>query len=254
MSTLRVHELGVRYAKSTILEGIDFAIEAGERVAILGPNGAGKSTLLRALAGLVPYSGTIEAGGRSLSSMDARERARTLAYVPQRSMLHAGLETGEVVAQGRYAHGRGLGRLSRKDEERVARAMEIARCLDLAGRRFDRLSIGQQQRILIARALATQAPILLMDEPTAALDVREVLATFRMLRELPDRTVLCVIHGLADARRFTDRALLLDAGTLVRFGPSAEVVAPMPVRDTYGVRMIEDADLRFEEGFEEEQE
>lgn len=245
--TLRVDSLRVVYGKTIILEGIDFEVRAGERVAILGPNGAGKSTLLRALAGLVSFEGTIEVQGRSLAAMAPRERARMLAYVPQRSMLHAGLETREVVAQGRYAHGRGLGRLSDADEQRVTRAMETARCADLVGRRFDQLSIGQQQRILIARALATEAGVLLMDEPTAALDVREVLATFRMLRELEDRTVLCVIHGLADARRFTDRALLLDGGRLVQAGPSDEVVAPGPIRDTYGVVMREDAELRFEE-------
>ena len=244
---LRVEGLRITYGDRPILRGIDASIEEGERVAILGPNGAGKSTLLRALAGLVTYEGTIEARGRSIADMDARERARVLAYVPQRSLLHAGLETREVVAQGRYAHGSGLGRMSSTDVDRVSRAMETARCAELAGRRFDQLSIGQQQRILIARALATEAPILLMDEPTAALDVREVLATFRMLRELENRTVLCVIHGLADARRFTDRALLLNEGKLVQAGASADVVAPEPIRKTYGVRMRENAELRFEE-------
>lgn len=244
---IKVDRLRVRYGKNTILQGVRFDVTQGARVAILGPNGAGKSTLLRALAGLVSYEGSIRVRDHELSELAPLDRARLLAYVPQRSRLHAGLETREVVAQGRYAHSRGLGRLSSRDEERVARAMVTARCDDLIGRRFDQLSIGQQQRVLIARALATEAPVLLMDEPTAALDVREVLATFRMLRQLKDRTVLCVIHSLADARRFTDQALLLQAGALVTSGSSEDVVAEKPVRDTYGVRMHENAELRFEE-------
>lgn len=247
MSLLHCASLRVSRGKDTIVEDVSFSVEPGELVVIVGPNGAGKSTLLRALAGLLPAEGDILLGGARLQELAPAERAKRIAYVPQRTQLRALLRVEEVIAQGRYAH-RGGGK------GRIATAMQEAGADAFAGRLFPELSIGEQQRVLIARALATEAPLLLLDEPTAALDALQALRTHRLFRRLADegRGLVIVLHHLDDALRFADRCLLLGAGRpakVVASGSPAEVIAPEPLRDVYGVR-FERSGLRF---FEAEQ-
>ena len=244
---LAARGLGVRYGSRTALRQVDLTARPGELLALLGPNGAGKSTLVKALAGLVAHAGSVSLDGSDLGTLSWRERARRLTYVPQRSGLRSALRVEEVVEQGRYAASQGW---TRKRERRraVEAALQMARAQGLLGRDFTRLSVGEQQRVLIARALATDAPVMLLDEPTAALDVREALSTFALLRELADagRTLVVVVHGLAEARRFADHAVLLDGGRVVERGPPSAVVSEEPIKSVYGVRLTEATGPWFE--------
>jgi iron complex transport system ATP-binding protein len=243
----RVRGLAVRRGERLVLDGVDVDIAASSVTGILGPNGAGKSTLLMAMAGLLRYEGLIELEGRSLSQWKPPERARRLAYVPQRSGLSAPLPVRAVVAQGRYPHHGPLAAPRRSDWEAVAHAMERADVTAIAERPFDALSGGEQRRVLLARALATEARVILLDEPTASLDVGHALALHALLRTLArdGYAVAVVLHHLDDARERTDRALLLKDGRVVAFGPSLEVVAADRVRATYGVELIERGGLGF---------
>jgi iron complex transport system ATP-binding protein len=246
---LKVKASGLRVSLGgrPVLHGVDLEANPGEVLALLGPNGAGKSTLLKALAGLVPYQGRIELGDSEVESLAPHRRARRVSYVPQRSLLRSALLVEEVVALGRYAHREGLGGLSKVDKEAIDHALRTAHADVLRNRNFTQLSVGEQQRVLLARALASDAPILLLDEPTAALDVGEGMAVLRLIRELAARrhTIIVVLHDLADARSSTDHALLLKEGRVVERGATADVVAPGPIRAVYGVELIEDARIGF---------
>ncbi len=245
---VRAEHVCVQLAGRPVLREVELHAEPGEVVALLGPNGAGKSTLLKAIAGLLPYDGNIYLGREELSSLSTRERAKRVAYVPQRSLLRSALSVDEVVALGRYVHAGALGGCSANDQEAIDRALCTAHADTLRGRIFTQLSVGEQQRVLIARALACEAPVLLLDEPTAALDVGEGLAVLQLIRKLQARehSLIIVLHDLADARTSTDRAYLLDEGQIVKAGATRDVISPGPIRDVYGVRMIENARIGFE--------
>ena len=239
---LRVRDLHVTRGGQDVVRGVDLDAHRGEVLAILGPNGAGKSTLLRAIAGLLPARGDVEVDGAPVSSWSGSTRATRIAYVPQRSELAAMLPVERVVAQGRYAHGHdGVAR------RRTVDAMRRADVLHFAERPFPRLSVGEQRRVLVARALATDAPLLLFDEPTASLDVGHALSLLALLRELAadGHAVVVVLHPLDEAARFTDRAVLLDEGRVAASGPTREVLRPGPVRAVYGVELIDGGALGF---------
>ena len=249
-SGARVHAeaVSVRLDGREVLHRASLRAERGEVLALLGPNGAGKSTFLKAIAGLLRYDGSVRVDGAEMSALSSRERAVRVAYVPQRSLLRSALSVEEVVALGRYVHAGGLGGMSKRCREAIDRALETARADTLRDRVFTQLSVGEQQRVLLARALASDAPVLLLDEPTGALDVGEGLAVLRLIRRLASegRTLIVVLHDLADARSTTDRALLLQAGRVVETGPTAEVVSQDPIRAVYGVKLVENARIGFE--------
>lgn len=247
---IEVSDLSVKRGARTVLQGVSFEAPRGAVSCILGPNGAGKSTLLKAIVGLLPYEGRVTLDGAPLRDLEARARAKRLAYVPQRTQLSSALHVETVVGHGRYAHTGGLGRVGEADRRAIQDAMERCDVVGLARRRFDHLSAGEARRVLLARALATESHAILLDEPTEALDVRHALELHQLLRELAedDYAIVVVLHGLDAARRRTDRALLLKEGTVVASGPSAEVVTPEHVRAVYGVELLEDAALGFRLG------
>lgn len=241
-ASLRAEQVAVRYAKRPVVQDVTVSCEAQSVVGILGPNGAGKTSLLKALAGLVPFEGSVSYGGRKIHTLSPLERARTITYVPQRSLLESGLSVQEVVAQGRYCHREGWGgSASAQDHAAIAKAMTSVDAEALATRSFQKLSGGEQRRILLARALATESKVILLDEPTASLDIAHALAFFQTLRQLAQegRTIVCVLHDLADAMTYCDELLLLKQGRTQAFGPPAQVVQPAQVREVYGVEMVE---------------
>lgn len=248
LAPLRAKNVTVTLGGRRVLHDVTLEAEPGEVLALLGPNGAGKSTLLKALAGLLPYQGRVEIADIEIASLSPRKRAKRVSYVPQRSLLRSALSVEEVVALGRYVHGGRFGGMSRNDQEAIDQALETTHADVLRDRTFTQLSVGEQQRVLLARALASDAPILLLDEPTSALDVGEGLAVLRLIRELAAQkhTLVVVLHDLADARSTTDRALLLKEGRVVEQGDTREVVSVEPIRAAYGVKLIEHARIGFE--------
>lgn len=239
--------VSVERGRTRVVSAVDLQAAAGEVLAVLGPNGAGKSTLLRALAGLVPYAGSVRLHGRDARTLSARERAQSLAFVPQQSALRSALPVRDVVAQGRYMHRAGFGGEGARDRSAVDRALALCDVEHFAARAFTTLSLGEQRRVLIARALATEARILCLDEPTASLDVQHVLLMHALMRQLARDgvAVIAALHPLDDALRHADRALLLADGRCVHQGPVAEVIAQKLVRDVYQVELREHDALGF---------
>jgi len=247
MTGLRFEGVTVELGGRPVVDGVSWTAPRGQVTALLGPNGAGKSSCLRAALGLVPATGTIALDGADLLALPDRDRARRVAYVPQRTRLVAPLPVHRVVEQGRFAHRSALAGLAAEDRQAVARAMEITDIVGLSARPFTELSGGEQQRVMLARALATGAGTILVDEPTAALDVRHALGMLETLGRLArdGSCVLAVLHDLNEARAWADHAVLLDAGRVAAPGPVTEIVAAGPVRDVYGVELIEGGGLGF---------
>jgi iron complex transport system ATP-binding protein len=237
---LDVRAVSVARERRVVLDDVSVSAEAGSVLAVIGPNGAGKSTLLKVLAGLLPHTGQVRFDGRDAATLDRRARARQVAYVPQHSALEAALPVREVVAQGRFAHRGLLATPGHADDEAIARALQLVDAGRLADRPFNRLSYGERRLVLLARALATGARLLLLDEPTAALDVRHALDLLAVLRRLAadGACVVVVLHQLQEAASHCDRALLLAEGRVVAQGSIAEVIAAEPVRQVYGVELI----------------
>jgi iron complex transport system ATP-binding protein len=214
--------------------------------ALCGPNGAGKSTALKALAGLLPSEGSIEVLGRPLAQLTRRERAQRLAYVPQQSLLQSAIAVREVVAQGRYAHDPVWpGRYQR--QAAVEHALLATDVHELAERSWNELSGGEQRRALLARALATEAPIILLDEPTAALDIAHALQFLDLLHSLTrqGRCIVVVLHDLEQVRRYADHALVLLHGRTLASGLTSDVIAPHVVRAAYGVELVPGGGLGY---------
>ena len=230
-----------------VLHDVSLSAPRGRITALLGPNGAGKSTLLKTMVGLLPPRGEILLDGESLTTLAPAVRARHVAYVPQRTLLTARLQVRSVVGLGRFAHVGPLSRLSVVDQEAVEQAMQEADVAHLAERVFTELSGGEQQRVLLARALATGARTLLLDEPTSSLDVSHMLALHVVLRKLAERDwcILIVLHGLGEARLLADQGVLLQSGRVYAEGPIDAVIHPDPIRDVYGVELIEGGGLGF---------
>ncbi|MGV6872884.1 ABC transporter ATP-binding protein [Pseudochelatococcus sp. B33] len=230
--------LSVAAQRTRILDGLSFSLDGGELVGLIGPNGAGKSTLLKALAGLVAAdSGSLLIDGTPIGAIDRRTLARTLAYLPQNGPAHWGLSVEAVVRLGRLPHrGRSSGGEA-PDAAAVDRAMQATGIADLRRRAIDTLSGGERMRALLARALAVEAPVLLADEPVAALDPRHQLLTMALLRGMAraGRLVVAVLHDLSLACRFCDRLLLLREGAIVADGPWREALSDANIAAAYGV-------------------
>ena len=225
---MTAEDVRVGYGAREVLRGVSCELAAGELVAVVGPNGAGKTTLARALGGLIaPTGGRVRAFGLDPARTPRRQLARRLAYLPQRYQLAFPFTVGEVVLMGRYAR-RGAFRLESAADVAAARDA-MARC-DVAGlenRRFDAISGGEQRRTLLAQALCQEAEVLLLDEPTAALDPAHARALFTALRAGCERGAgaLAITHDLNAAVRWADRLIVLDDGRVAAAGVPAEVLA-----------------------------
>jgi iron complex transport system ATP-binding protein len=229
--------LSVRLARKVIVEGASLELRTGELVVLLGPNGAGKTTLIRALAGVLPSDGRIEIGGRPLAACSLRERARRIAYLPQGHITHWPMDVASVVALGRHPHADAFARPTEDDRIAVNAALTATGLEPLAARSVTSLSGGERARVALARALATQATILLADEPTMSLDPRHQLVVMELLARVAHggTAVLAILHDLALAARFADRVLMMDRGRLVADGPARDVLTPDMIATVFGV-------------------
>ena len=229
----------VAYRGRPALRDLSLHIGHGERVALVGPNGAGKSTLLRAIAGLIePTVGTVELDGRPVASLDRLAVARRLAVVPQVSALPFSTTVDEVVALGRLPHEHPIRGMRPADRAAVAAAIEQVGVGHLMGRDARELSLGERQLVLLAMAVAQDADVLVLDEPTVHLDLRHQVEVMELLRDLNARqgtTILAVLHDLALAAHFFPRLVVLDGGRVVGDGPASEVLAPDRIREVFGV-------------------
>ena len=237
--TLAARGLSVRYGSHVALAPTSFEIASGELVALIGPNGAGKSSLLKALAGLMPCSGSVTWCGAPLGSVDAQRRARTVAFLPQTPQLHWPMRVRDLVALGRLPHRSYGSAPSAADDEAIDWAMRQSETLAYADRGADQLSVGERARVLLARALAVRAPVLLVDEPIAMLDPYHQLQIMSVLRAYArEALVIAVLHDLALAARFCSRVLLVDAGAVVDDGRPERALSAAAVRKHYRVEPL----------------
>lgn len=247
MVTRMIEAGGVEYAYPggvRALAGVDVTVDAGELVAVLGPNGAGKSTLLRLLAGLArPDAGTVLWDGQPVARAASRARARRIALVPQSLSALPEVAVRTFVAYGRYAHLGSFGRPRAGDRDAVDRALAEAELVDLAERPLASLSGGQRQRALIARALAQEAELVLVDEPTNALDPEHQLTVFELIAGLTcaGRAAVVVTHDLNLASQFATRAVLLADGRVAADGAIDAVLRREVLEPVYGPRLRYDA-------------
>ena len=223
---VRVAGLSAGYGEKAVLRRVDFTLRAGECTALLGPNGSGKTTLLRAISGvLAPQAGEIELLGRPIRVLNPRQRARMVAVVPQRGQLPQGLTARQMVLLGRFAHLGWMGAYNRKDYAAADSALDETGAAPLARRRLTELSGGELQRVLLARALAQQSPLLLLDELTAGLDWARMVELFDLLerRRAAGACVLMAVHDCNLAALYATRLMGLKGGNLVFDGPVAKV-------------------------------
>ncbi|MEO1080360.1 MAG: ABC transporter ATP-binding protein [Pseudomonadota bacterium] len=239
MASLRVAGLTVRAGETVLVSDANFELRPGQFVALLGPNGAGKSTLIRASMGLIAADrGEASIDGRATSSLGSSERARTLSYLPQQRSLAWPLPVRDVVALGRYCHGLRGTQPRCADREAIDRAMTATDLHSLASRRTDTLSGGELARVHCARALSTESPIMIADEPTAALDLPHAFLMMDVLKSFVDDggAALVVLHDLPLAARYASHLLWMCDGRIVADGPIDTTLTEELCAEVYGIR------------------
>jgi iron complex transport system ATP-binding protein len=242
---LALEDVRVALGGREVVRGVSARLEGGTLVGVLGPNGAGKSTLVRALLGLTPCEGRVTIDGASIADLPRAAVARRIAYLPQGQALHWPLSVERLVALGRLPHLAPLSRPREADRLAIERAMALAEIEPLARRTATELSGGERARVLLARALAVEAPVLVADEPLASLDPEHQLHGMELLQTQArgGGLVLAVLHDLALAARFCHRVLVLHEGRLVADGAPAEVLTPELLAAVYRVRVAPSPDV-----------
>jgi iron complex transport system ATP-binding protein len=238
---LSIDDVTIRYEARTVLRHVSLDVHAGEVLALIGPNGVGKSTLLRACSGtLKPIGGRIFSDGQDVQHLRVEERAKLIAVVPQAVRLPEIFNVYETVVMGRTPYLGWLGRESAQDRSAVQAALERTATLELAHRPLGELSGGEQQRVMIARALAQTARILLLDEPTAHLDLKHQANVLSLVGELAHRenyAVLIALHDLNLAAQYADRVALLSNGAVAAIGTPEEVLTEEHLSSAYGLHI-----------------
>jgi iron complex transport system ATP-binding protein len=245
MNAIEVEHVSVSLHGVPIVTDVSFSVPEGSWLCLIGPNGAGKTTVMRAIAGLTRFEGDIRVNGHAVRGMSRRTSALHTAVVPQKAQIPQGTNVLDYVLMGRTPHITYLGSEAQHD---VSIARDLLDQMDLvrfAGREVASLSGGELQRVILARALAQQAPVLLLDEPTSSLDVGHQQSVLELADELRSRhelTLLAAMHDLTVAAQFADHLLLLDKGSVAASGPPAQVLTEELIGAHYGaqVRVIDD--------------
>ena len=241
---IELRNVSVRLGNAEVLHGVSFSVEAGEWLALIGPNGAGKTTALRALCGLAHCAGDVLVDGRDVRTLGRRELARLTAFVPQIPETPPELTVAEYVLLGRTPYLGYFGAEGRADRLAAERALERLELRPFAERHLGSLSGGELQRAVLARAVAQEAPILLLDEPTTALDLGRQQQALELVHSLRDDglTIVSTMHDLTLAGQYADRLALLDRGVIVAEGTPREVLSTVNVSSYYGanVRVVHD--------------
>jgi iron complex transport system ATP-binding protein len=241
---LEVRDISVSYGECAVLRDVSLSLREGKIIALLGANGAGKTTLIRALNGTLPTSkGTIALDGRPLAGISRREIARNIAVVAQENETRFPVTVLEFVLSGRFVHGNAFGWESEADVEFAAKALADCDLGEYKTRLMNHLSGGERQRVVLARALAAGAKILLLDEPTANLDLAHQAMMFRLVRKRcreSNYSAIVITHDLNLASEFADEIIMLRDGKVVAKGAPAEVLTAENVRDVFSVEVMLD--------------
>ena len=233
---LKIQSLSVSYGPRRILHDVSLDVQSGQILALIGPNGAGKSTLIRAVSGVIPYTGHVRTNGDDFASLSTIQRARYIATVPQAASLPPAYTVWETVLFGRTPYLGFLGQPSPQDEEIARQSLNRVSALPLVERRVGELSGGEQQRVLLARALCQSTPILLLDEPTAHLDLQYQVGLLELVSELAHKdklAVLVALHDLNLAAHYADRIALMVAGNIKALGKPKDVLQPELIAEAY---------------------
>ena len=239
MTNLTVSDLTIKAKQTMLVESASFALKTGELVVLLGPNGAGKTSLIRGALNLErAAAGSAFLGGRSLATLTASQRAREIAYLPQIRPLAWPNRVRDIVALGRFGHGAAMGKLSVADDAAVTRAIADCDLIDLEYRGADTLSGGELARVHCARAFAADCPLLIADEPTAALDPRHQFRILDLIKNFVDNGggALLVLHDIELAARYATRLIWMKDGKIVADGAVAETLTQKRLAEVYGVR------------------
>jgi iron complex transport system ATP-binding protein len=242
LAGLSLTDAGICIDERWLVRHVTLSLMPGRLTALAGPNGSGKSTLLRLVSGLwTPTEGKVELDGRPLRSYTRRELARRIAIVPQDTHLSFAFTVRETVAMGRHAHVSRFAREGPLDRRAIDEAMTRADISHLAERLVTELSGGERQRVLIARSLATEAETILLDEPTANLDIAHALDVLTLCRRLADegRAVVVALHDLNAAATYATHVVLMKAGAIAAIGTTRDLLAPKAIRDVFGVEVEE---------------
>jgi iron complex transport system ATP-binding protein len=238
---LTIDGLGVRLGGATVLDAVDATAERGRFVGVVGPNGAGKTTLLRTIAGAItPDAGRVTVDGQRIHDLSSRAASRLVASVPQDTTVAFEFDVRTVVEMGRNPHRSRFGGWTESDAAAVDRALDRTDVREFADRGITTLSGGERQRVLLARALAQDAPLLLLDEPTGSLDINHQVRTLDLVSDLvaEGRTALAAIHDLDLAARYCDELLLLSEGRIVAAGPPEAVLTESAIRDAFDATAV----------------
>ena len=233
---LKIEFLSVSYGSRQILHDVSLTVQSGEVLALIGPNGAGKSTLIRAASGVIPYTGHVRTNGDDFASLSPMQRARYIATVPQAVALPPAFTVWETVLLGRTPYLGFLGQPSKADEDIARQSLQRVSALQFVDRRVGELSGGEQQRILLARALCQSTPILLLDEPTAHLDLQYQVSLLELVADLAHKdnlAVLVAVHDLNLAAHYADGIALMVAGEIKAEGTPKQVLRAELIAEAY---------------------
>ncbi len=241
MTRLAVCGIGFSYDGRRALEGISFELGEGEFAAVLGPNGSGKTTLLRTMTGILkPKVGAVYVEGKDFHRLGNREAAKLVALVPQESAISFEFTALDIVLMGRYPYARRFSGETINDLKKTRHAMELTDCWQFSSRNINELSSGEKQKVIIARALAQEPKVLLLDEPTSHLDLGNQIEVVDLMKRLcrdANISVLSVFHDLNLASRSCTKAIMMSRGSILASGPVERVLVPERIREVYGVEV-----------------